>query len=121
MNMFCYILGSEIIGKPYIMEICLCLCLLTLFGWLCWYGALHSKNMWHMFAAAVCGCFAFLSLFSALFLSIKALELPESEEVHFEKVEFENHEYLIYKHHEVIHNPNCPCRNKFTHLKECQK
>ena len=27
-----------------------------------------------------------------------------------EKIEYEHHEYLIYKGHTFYHNPDCPCR-----------
>ena len=59
---------------------------------------------WMSWLSVVCGC-----------LFLLACVLSEKRDESFEKVVFENHEYLIYRHRQVFHNPDCPCRRLFYH------
>lgn len=122
MNMFCYILGSGIMDKPYAVEIAISICVMVMFGYLMWYGfrrAAAVRKEWMSWCVALCGAVAFVAFFSICYFFEKALRVNEKKQEPFEKVEYENHEYLIFKDREIFHNPNCPCRKMFNLKKEC--
>lgn len=123
MNMFSYILGSGIMDKPYAVEIAISICMMVLFGYVVWYGfkrAASVRKEWMSWCVALFVAVAFVSFFSICYFFVKALHVNEKKQEPFEKVEYENHEYLIFKDREIFHNPNCPCRKMFNMKKECQ-
>ena len=121
MNMFCYILGSGIMDKPYAIVIAISICVMVIFGYLMWYGlkrAASVRKEWMSWCVVLCGVVAFVSFISICYFFEKALLVNEKKQEPFEKVEYEDHEYLIYKDREILHNPNCPCRKMFKIKKE---
>lgn len=122
MNMFCYILGSGIMDKPYAVEIAISICMMVLFGYVVWYGfkrAASVRKEWFCWCVALCAVVAVVAFLSTFYFCVKALRVNEKKQEPFEKVEYENHEYLIFKDREIFHNPNCPCRKMFNIKKEC--
>lgn len=116
MNMFCYILGSGIMDKPYAVEIAISICMMVLFGYVVWYGfkrAASVRKEWFCWCVALCADVAVVAFLSTFYFCVKALRVNEKKQEPFEKVEYENHEYLIFKDREIFHNPNCPCRKMF--------
>lgn len=123
MNMLCYILGSGVMSKPYVFEIVVSVCVMMLFAFLASYGlkkAASVRRGWMSWLIALCGGLAIIAFLSTCFFFEKAFRVPEKKHEPFEKVEYEDHEYLIYKNREIIHNPNCPCRKVFNIKRECQ-
>lgn len=123
MNMFCYILGSGIMDKPYAIVIAISICVMVIFGYLMWYGlkrAASVRKEWISWCVVLCGVVAFVSFISICYFFEKALLVNEKKQEPFEKVEYEDHEYLIYNNRELLHNPNCPCRKMFKIKKECR-
>ena len=120
MNMFCYILGSGIMDKPYAIEIAVSICVMVMFGYLTWYGFRRAVTVWKewmTWCVALCSAVVFVAFLSICYFLEKSLHVNEKKQEPFEKVKYEDHEYLIYKDCEVFHNPNCPCR-KMINLKK---
>ncbi len=122
MDMFCFISG--IMSKPYIPEITACICVTLLFCCLCWYclnrAIVTYPRVLFSWLTVVCAVIAIASFCLAFFYSGRAYTSYNSSDESFEKIVFEDHEYLIYKNHEILHNPNCPCRKMFNFKRECQ-
>lgn len=119
MNTFCYILGSGLMDKPYAVENAISICVMTLLALLLLYGLNKldiEKGKLPFWCYALCGCFAFIAFISTRVFIDNAFNDNKKKEEPFEKVKYEDHEYLIYKDCEVFHNPNCPCR-KMINLK----
>ena len=120
MNNLMFILGSGIMENPIMLRFVLFLTAAIILG-LIGYEAFKKAdkplmfNLTCVFAVACMICF-FVSVYYGLKL------LPE-EKKHYprvEKMEYENHEYLIFREKfsvDVIHNPECECR-KFCRTKE---
>jgi hypothetical protein len=69
MNMFCYILGSGIMDKPYAVEIAISICVMVMFGYLMWYGfkrAASVRKEWMSWCVALCGAVAFVAFFPSV-------------------------------------------------------
>ncbi len=120
MDMFGYILGSGIMNKPYVFEIAICISFMVLFVLISWYACKKATMgpQLRLVSTIVCGAIVIMAFF--FLFHADAFYVNEKKPESFEKVEYENHEYLIYKDREIFHNPNCPCRKMSNLKRECQ-
>ena len=114
MKNLCYILGSGIMDDPILFRFCVCLVLALMFSYVSWKMIdRQDKHKMFLVGAFITGI-ASLCLLCQTCYYLTALEKKETEGPQIEKVEYANHEYLVYKE-SIIHNPDCPCRKKFWH------
>lgn len=120
MSIMMYILGSGIMENPTLLWFALFLSAAIICGLLGWqmFERYDKKSLYYVagtlfFAAIIC---FFICLYH--FAKLLPAEKPYPR---VEKMEFENHEYLIFKEKfssDVIHNPDCECRKIFKPLKD---
>jgi len=120
MSIMMYILGSGVMENSTLLWFTMFLCA-AIFPWLLGWQAFERSEKKSMFIVSVILYVAtVICFFLCLFHFTK---IPPSEKPYprVEKMEFENHEYLIFKDKfssDVIHNPDCECRKLFRPLKE---
>ena len=117
MKNFFYILGSGIMNKPFAIEILLSICLFFLFAYLlfyCYRKSKDTKKSVYCWIAILCSLLLLISFHATTFYIEKAFNEYENDITLFEKVEYQDHQFLVYKDHTVIHNPNCSCRKILT-------
>lgn len=106
-----YILGSGIMDHPYVWVFFLLISVGCLFGVLSVRELERHPDNHHLFIIYTTVCI--FSLFCAFFFLIDGAHHRSDGSPTIEKMEYEHHEYLIYDGHEMLHNPNCPCRKFF--------
>lgn len=115
-----YILASGIIGDPIVIYIVLLLSIAIIVSLLLWEAFRRSDNTVMAIMTSLLGVAAMI----CLFISVYHFDKPMSKEKAYprvEKMEYENHEYLLFREKfsiVVIHNPDCECRKFFKLHKE---
>ena len=120
MNIMMYILGSGVMENPTLLWFTMFLCAAIIFGLLGWQAFERSEKKSMFIVSVVLFVAAVICFFVCLYHFTKILP-SEKPYPRVEKMEFENHEYLIFKDKfssDVIHNPDCECRKLFRPLKE---
>ncbi len=120
MNIMMYILGSGVMENPTLLWFTMFLCAAIIFGLLGWQAFERSEKK-SMFIVSVVLFFAAVICFFVCLYHFTKILPSENPCPRVEKMEFENHEYLIFKDKfssDVIHNPDCECRKLFRPLKE---
>lgn len=122
MNTMLYILGSGIMDNPFLLNFVVFLFITIVLVFL------SRKTFWlsekRGIGMVVLTCLLSVAAMISLFISFYHLAklLPEERNSpRVEKVEYEDHEYLIFKDNfsrNVIHNPDCKCRKMFKTIKD---
>jgi hypothetical protein len=107
-----YILGSGILDNPNVVPSFVFLLLACLSAWLACRSlekAIKEKEYLPFVFSVLCvvcliACFTFI---------YQGAEEQRRNDGHVEKMEFENHDYLLFKDKGVIHDPACECRSPF--------
>ena len=111
-----YVLGSGILGNPNIVPSCLFMFLSCLSAWLACRILEKGREGrdWQVLFFSILCVVGFLACFVTIHNGAKD---KRRSEVGVEKVEFENHDYLLFKDKGVVHDPACECRKAFGKLR----
>lgn len=115
MNIMTYILGSGIMENPILFNFVLFLSFAIILGLLALEAFRHSEKR----GMIIMTCLLAVSAIICLFVSVYHLDklMPKDKPYpRVEKMEYENHEYLIFREKfsiDVVHNPDCECRKIF--------
>jgi len=120
MNIMMYILGSGIMENPILFNFVLFLSIAIILGLLAWEAFRRSEKAIMVIMACLLGVAAMICLFVSVYHLAKLMP-KEKAYPRVEKMEYENHEYLIFREKfsiDVVHNPDCECRKIFKPLKD---
>lgn len=121
MNIMMFILGSGIMENPTLLWFAGFLSAAIIFGLLAWQIFERYENPNWTILACMMAVAAIIFFFRSIYHLSKMLPTDNKPYPRVEKMEFENHDYLIFREKfsfEVVHNPECACRQKFKTLKE---
>ena len=120
MDFMMYILGSGIMENPILFNFVLFLSVAIILGLLAWVAFRHSEKS----GMLIVTCLLAVTAMICLLISVCHLDklMPKDKPYpRVEKVEYESHEYLIFRENfsiDVVHNPDCECRRIFKPLKD---
>lgn len=120
MNIMMYILGSGIMENPILFNFVLFLSIAIILGLLAWEAFRRSEKTVMAIITCLLGVAAMICLFVSVYHLAKLMP-KEKAYPRVEKMEYENHEYLIFREKfsiDVVHNPECECRKIFKPLKD---
>ena len=120
MNIMMYILGSGIMEIPILFNFILFLSIAIVLGLLAWEVFRRSEKAIMVIMTCLLGVAAMICLFVSVYHLAKLMP-KEKAFPRVEKMEYENHEYLIFRDKfsiDVVHNPDCACRKIFKPLKD---